>query len=461
MKSRALVLPLLLAGLPFVACSSDKNHEERNAAPEAQGRHLDYAKMSQEELKAECISTDAFTPRVDANGDGKLDAPVCATPDPGSRRYDCTKAMAGFDFAWLWDQNAAAGRATYTYDDNTTEFVVPSRVLAWEPPLEDSPGAADVCFPALAAGTSVPFAKSARFKGGPFTEYGGGFGQSFRTISNGDEMGENAKLALTPSAEYPGKTTGAYDLSSWTGIAIWIRRGPLGMSTLRVGITEKNSAEDLNSGAITGLYPDILPGEPGNETGTTAIPGAPGVSENKNCRRWRLCGCSAGTPCSELYADNGQFLGNYCFDPAVGKPDPSDLGITKVQSCGPTRCLENNTSTTAPDPLYAKKDASGNLVGKCSEALTDDGKTDMFCWDPAIDPAPPAKRQRCNNPYSRPLTITTDWQLIKVPFTELRQADEAKVSDDMDLKTVKQIVVTHGAGWTDFWIGNIGFYKKL
>lgn len=460
MKARVLVVPLLLTGLPFLACSSDKNHAERDAAPEALGRHPDYAHMTQDELKRECIGTDAGQPRVDADGDGKLDPPVCATPDPGSGRLDCAKAMAGFDFAWLWEQTAAAGRATYTYDDNTTEFVVPSRVPAWEPPLEDAPGAADVCFPALAAGTAVPFAKAARFKGGPFTEYGGGFGQSLRTPSNSDEMGDNPKLAATPSPEFPGKTTGAYDLRTWDGIAIWVRRGPLGMSTLRVGLTEKNSAEDLNSGAIVQHYPDILPGEPGNETGTEPIPGAPGVAENKHCRRWRLCGCSAGTPCSPLHAASGQFLGNYCFDPEKGTPDPADLGITKVQSCGETRCAENNTSTTGPDPLYSKQQPDGTYVSKCSAALTDDGKTDMFCWDPALDSPPPAKRQRCNNPYSRPITVTTDWQLIKVPFSELRQADEAKVSDDVDLSSVKQLVVTHGAGWTDFWVANVGFYKK-
>jgi hypothetical protein len=467
MKSRALLVPLLLAGLPFVACSSDKNHAEREATPEAQGRHPDYASMTQEELKLECISTDVGAPRVDADGDGKLDPPICATPDPGSRSYDCAKNVAGFDFAWLWDQGAAAGRATYTYDDNTTQFVVPSRTLAWEPPLEDVPGSADVCSKVKQADGSKapfgtpPFSKAARFKGGPFAEYGGGFGQSFRTISNTDEMGDNPKLAMTPSAEYPGKATGAYDLSGWDGIAIWIRRGPLGMSTLRVGITERNSAEDLNSGAIVGLYPDILPGEPGNEAGTESLPGAPGVAENKNCRRWRLCGCSAGTPCSPFYADNGNFVGNYCFDPAKGNPDAADLIIAKVQACGETRCEQPNTSTMLPDPLYSKLGDDGTRVSKCTAAMTDDGKTDMFCWDPAIDPPPPAKRQRCNNPFSRPLTITTDWQLIKVPFTELRQADEANLSDDMDLKSVKQIVVTHGAGWTDFWIANLGFYKKL
>ena len=106
-------------------------------------------------------------------------------------------------------------------------------------------------------------------------------------------------------------------------------------------------------------------------------------------------------------------------------------------------------------------DAEGRYVGSCTAYQTSDGRSDMFCYDPKKDPPPPAKRERCNNPYSRPFTVSTDWQLIKIPFSELLQADEGHVADDFDLASIKQIVVTHGAGWTDFWIANLGFYKKL
>jgi hypothetical protein len=409
MRSTALLLPLALTALPFLACSSDKDHAERNATPEAQGRHPDYLNMTSDQLKAQCV--------------GACD------PDPGSRLVDVAAVEAGYQFAWLWDldplgKDGGLAKSTYTYDDNTTFFAVPIRTPSvyapafggWEPPSD--------VVPPSPAGPKF----AVRFKGGPFTEYGGGFGQSMRTTTNGDDR--VPLLAQTPSAEFPDPTAGAYDLSGWQGLAIWVRRGPDGQSTMRLGITERNSGEDLNSSAIT----------------------ATGVAEGKYCRRWRICGCSAGTPCSPVQI--GQVTQFRCFDPALGPPpDGNDRFVdVKWPVCGTTRCQQPNTSTAMSDPLFADR--------SCSAGLEADGHSDMFCYDPGKDPAPPAKRERCGNPYSRPITVSTDWQLIKVPFSELRQADEAKVSDEMDLHSVKQFVVTYSGGWTDFWVANIGFYRK-
>lgn len=433
MRTTATLLPLALLGLPFLACSSDKNHAERDAAPEAQGRHPDYASMSAEELKAQCIGA--------------------CTPDPGSKPVDVAGAESGYQFAWLWDLDPGAGHegkawATFTYDDNTSDFVLPIRTPSttrygqggWEP-LSD----------AVPAGQGPAWA--ARFKGGPFTEYGGGFGMSLRSISNNaTARSTNPSIQLleqTPSTEYPNPSAGAYDLSSYEGVAIWVRRGPDGQSTMRLGITERNSAEDLNSSAVV------------DSEGKKA----PGIEEGKYCQRWRYCGCSGGTPCTEV-PGTGEYR---CYDPALDPATPEELNGNQVKypHCGTSRCQDGNASTAGPDydPLFWKKPTpehpewTGDAL--CSPAVTSDGHSDLYCYDPAIDPEPPAKRERCNNPYSRPITVTTDWQLIKVPFTELRQADEAKVSDDMDLHSVKQFVVTYGAGWIDFWVANVGFYKKL
>src|SRR6188768_915721 len=236
MRSTALLLPFALVALPFLACSSDKNHAERNAAPEAEGRHPDYASMTADQLKTEPIAT------------GK--------PDPGSKSVDVAKAEKGYQFAWLWDLDPSReGKAwaTFTYDDNTSDFVLPIRDPSktgwgwggWEPLSDPVP-----------AGQGPLFA--VRFKGGPFTEYGGGIGMSLRTISNSysDALlprSDNASIGLleqTPSAEFPNPSAGAYDLSTWDGVAVWVRRGPEGQSTMRLGITERNSAEDLNSSAV-------------------------------------------------------------------------------------------------------------------------------------------------------------------------------------------------------------------
>lgn len=424
MRSTALLLPFALAALPFLACSSNKNHAERNAAPEAEGLHPDYASMTADQLKAEPI------------GQGK--------PDLGSKPVDIAKAERGFQFAWLWDldpmgQEGGKAWATFTYDDNTSEFVLPVRTDSatrwgrggWEPASDPVP-------PGQGPSWAV------RFKGGPFTEYGGGFGMSLRTISNSYSDGTAKRntnpfiglLEQTPSAEFPNPSAGAYDLSTWDGVAAWVRRGPEGQSTMRLGITERNSGEDLNSSAIHDF------------SGATPQ----GIEEGKYCRRWRTCGCGAGTPCTLVPGTTEEFR---CYDPELDSAAPADIlnAQIKYPHCGTSRCKDGNSSTAGPDadPLFKDK--------SCSPAVTSDGHSDMFCYDPATDPLPPAKRERCNNPFSRGITVTTNWQLIKVPFSELRQADEASVADEMDLKSVKQFVVTYSGGWTDFWVANVGFYR--
>ncbi len=432
MRTTATLWPLVLAGLQFSACSSDKNHAERAvaAASDPSLAPIDYLDL--DTLKTTCVGA--------------------CTPDTGSKPVDVAKAEAGYQFAWLWDLDPGAGHegkswATFTYDDNTSDFVLPIRTPSttrygqggWEPLSE-----------AVPAGEGPAWAT--RFRGGPFTEYGGGFGMSLRSISNNiTSRSVNPWIQLleqTPSAEFPNPTAGAYDLSSYEGVAIWVRRGPDGQSTMRLGVTERNSAEDLNSSAVV------------DSQGQKA----PGIEEGKYCQRWRYCGCSGGTPCTQVPGTTEY----RCFDPELEQATPTELNSDQVRfpHCGTSRCQDGNASTAGPDsdPLFWKKATAEHpeYTGEamCSPSVQSDGRADMFCFDPKIDRKPPAKRERCNNPFSRSITVTTNWQLIKVLFTELRQADESNVADDMDVRSVKQFVVTYGAGWIDFWVANVGFYRK-
>ena len=422
MRSFARLLPLSLLALPFIACSSDKNHAERDDAARRDPSFATIDFTDPEAMKKACIGA--------------------CRPDPGSKPVDVAATEKGYQFAWMWDfVNETNARNTFTYDDNTTDFVVPLRTRSttgygtggWEPmPDEVPPGQGP--------------AKAARFKGGPFTEYGGGVGMSLATVGNASkDVGMprmNPAIALleqSMSAEFPNPTGGAYDVSTWEGVAIWVRRGPDGQSTMRVGITERNSAEDLNSSAVLDanqMHPQ-------------------GVEEGKYCRRWRICSCSGTTPCSLVPGSTSDE--HRCFDPAVETPSLTEIGDQiKYPHCGVSRCkLDGNSSLLdplAPDVYFKDK--------SCSEAVTSDGHSNLYCYDPGKDPIPPSKRERCGNPFSRAISVTTDWQLIKVPFSELRQADEAQVAHEMDLHSLKQVAFTYAGGWIDFWVANIGFYRK-
>ena len=210
MRTSRLLLPLCAIALSSAACGGDKNYDERRQAPEA-AAPLDTT--NEDAMKAACVGA--------------------CTPDPGSKAVDVAKAEAGIQFAWVWALDLGLAKATYTYDDNTTEFAVPLKQMSmvgsgrggWEPKPDVVPG--DLPGPKLAI----------RFKGGPFTEYGGGFGQSFLTVANLPTRPNLAPLLDSRSKEFPADAGGAYDLTGWDGIAIWVRRGPDGQSTLRLGIT--------------------------------------------------------------------------------------------------------------------------------------------------------------------------------------------------------------------------------
>ena len=411
MKTSAWLLPLSLvalgaASVPLSGCSSNQNHEEREAA-----RALtDPAPTALPDQRQACIGS--------------------CLPDPGSRPIDCGKAEAGFVYEWAWGRPGLAyATATYTYDDNTPVVLLPERP-GWEPVTDDI----DFC----------GLTKAARFRGGPFTEYGGGFGTSFVTAALGNDRSRMPNLP--PSPEFPGNPPddigGAFDLRGWEGVALWIRRGPNGQSTMRVGVTERNSAEDLN----TSFY---------NAEEVLQFP----EREGRYCKRYRLCGCAPETPCTpeELTGKD------ICWDPALGVPPSTDENFHTIvrPQCGVKRCNELNTSLplAVDDGTLRGKDAL--FYGRsCNVAYTSDGLTNSYCYSPGEDPNPPAKRERCGNPFSRPITVGLDWQLIRVPFSELRQADEALVADDFDLSSVKQLVMTHTTGWIDFWVANIGFYRK-
>lgn len=394
-----LSLALASAAVPITACSSNQNHDERAATPEAKLSKP----TSLPDQRTVCLGT--------------------CLPDPGSKAVDCGKEEAGFQYEWAWNW-ARDGKAlaTYTYDDNTPRVLLPERP-GWEPLGDDI----NVC----------GLTKAVRFRGGPYTEYGGGFGTSFVTAAAGNGRARMPNLPASP--EFPQDETepfgGAYDLREWEGIAIWVRRGPNGQSTLRVGLTERNSAEDLNASAVVGTEVKFA------------------EREGRYCQRYRLCGCPADSPCTEIGTNAA-----ICWDPALGDPKMApvvdeNFHVIVRPLCGVARCKEANTSLlSGTDAKFGDR--------SCNEAYTSDGLTASYCYNPETDPTPPAKRERCGNPFSRPINVGLDWQLIRVPFTELRQADEADVALDLDLASVKQLVFTHTTGWVDFWIANIGFYRR-
>jgi hypothetical protein len=58
------------------------------------------------------------------------------------------------------------------------------------------------------------------------------------------------------------------------------------------------------------------------------------------------------------------------------------------------------------------------------------------------------------------VSLDTDWQFYKVPFTDLRQQGFAKKSEHLDLTAVSVVRFTWVAGFVDYWIDEVSFYRN-
>ena len=56
--------------------------------------------------------------------------------------------------------------------------------------------------------------------------------------------------------------------------------------------------------------------------------------------------------------------------------------------------------------------------------------------------------------------MSPDWQLFKVPFSELRQQGFGKVSPFMDLTTISNVSFVAQKGWADFYLDNVTLYRE-
>lgn len=57
------------------------------------------------------------------------------------------------------------------------------------------------------------------------------------------------------------------------------------------------------------------------------------------------------------------------------------------------------------------------------------------------------------------VNLSTDWQLIKVPFASLLQQGWAKRSYQLDLSSITSVRLEWDRGWIDYWISDVRFYR--
>jgi hypothetical protein len=299
----------------------------------------------------------------------------------------------------------------------------------------------------------VPNNYSLHYRGGIFTNWGGGVSTVFtdpvrvapEPLCDSDAGVCPPPLpdgAIIDTAGLPTGTPdgGAYaqshafmDASGWDGVGFWARTGLEGNPQVIMTVTDNFTSDRLAR------------------------------QNNKYCTRIRKCytHCLNFAPCTaqpDPTNSDPQGVPIYrCFDPDSG-PFPSQTNSLQTEvpaltdllypRCGPSACTSPGTyidpdfDTTQCLPYtFPAADISGE-----------------YCYNPG-DP-PPNRDQQCLDGWARALTLTTDWKYYTVPFSELRQGGFGKVAPYFNTKAIDTIAFTIIVGWADFYIDNVSFYRN-
>ena len=408
---------------------------------------------------------------------------AACTPDLGWRQVDCAAAETGLEFLAAFsiadfefsrgddttpdiNQNpihkSNVGKYMYSYTDATAQVYANRDGIQAPAGFEPIAQSANVC-------NSDTANHVLHVSGGPFLGWGGGLGIAMEHFTQKDgtysmgfcDWGTPRQYDFCPpvgAEEAVSLTT--IDMSQWDGVSVWARRGPDSQPLLRVLVGNKYVDEDVN-------YKQYKANAPPSK---------------HFCERSRECGCTNGKPCTYwVGTDAGGDQGYYCWDPAVDLQPMTTSGsaIQATNKCYTSRCNDNYPAypQDVTDPQFANR--------PCTPYAFRNGTQGSYCWDPdpnnhysigdgtrnpvladgTPDPAaipdspPPEPDQGCGDYWTFPLELTTEWQLFLVPFTTMYQQGWAKWWPFFDISSVSVVRLTWDAGWVDYWIDNLRFYR--
>jgi hypothetical protein len=375
--------------------------------------------------------------------------------DPGSAKADCSP-LKDLTFSKVWyltfeadpgiDNSVGVAAAWAGHDDDSEgSFRVPGE-LNWYRGLSGRHGAPwglpaqKVDDAPRCAGVDNDWAL--HFKGGRFNRFGAGIGHPLALLNPCPRVddADSPDARLCPPEPGPMDTKDAagiplknaegmpyaqphafWDLSAFDGIAFWARRGPEGQGSLTVILDDKHTSDDL-------------------------------ARENETyCRRQVPCrtSCRNRQPCSPVDPDDDASIYR-CYDPDEGAI-PVTLDEALVDELYP-RC--GDSACTFP-LTYPDRDHEGQ---ECRPYTFDVHLSGEYCFAAHEEPAD--ADTRCGDGYARTVTMSTDWKFFKVPFHELRQQGFGKISPFMDLTTISNVTFVQPAGWSDFYLDNITFYRE-
>jgi hypothetical protein len=250
-----------------------------------------------------------------------------------------------------------------------------------------------------------------------------------------------------PSTEEYAVQVAALDVSAYDGVSFWARRGPNGQEGIGVTVGDRYTDDDLS---FLTYWKD---------------PAAP-----RHCERVRQCACSNLKPClfenttplceapPTLPGGTAVGSGYFCVPPdlfsiaAIGQASPNNGQGSNIV-CDVTECASPYSAfPNIPDNAFNGR--------TCNPYSYENGIGSNWCYTPGVDPAPADPTHQCGDHWMKMVSLDTDWHFYKVPFTDLRQQGFAQKSEHLDLTAVSVVRFTWVAGFVDYWIDEVSFYRN-
>jgi hypothetical protein len=415
---------------------------------------------------AACIPT-AGNQATDASA-GFCVKPTSCNPDPGPQPVNCEVAEGALEFAPFMladfelpgsDPNgnpAYLGEFVYSYTDATAQIYA-NGDNGFQSPVSYQP----VATTSRRCNSDDPNSPSnhvlhitgghvqtgpdggTSITGAPFLGWGGGIGVAMQHFAQNlcfdiqakDLPASERSVVCEPESVEFTVRWAALDLSAWDGVAVWARRAPDSQPGLRVLVGNKYTDDDIS---YLMYFSD--------------------PNEQRYCERVRECACVNGKDCSPWQrgdAGVGAGVDYYCGKPA-SDPAPgviSGSGVAATNACNITECNQVY-------PAFPGNGADPQFTGRpCTPYAFRNGNQSSYCFNPVSDPSPAEPDKQCGDHWTYPLHLTTEWQLYLVPFTTMSQQGWAKQWKFFDTSTVSVVRLTWDAGWVDYWIDNLRFYR--
>jgi hypothetical protein len=304
---------------------------------------------------------------------------------------------------------------------------------------------------------------------------------------------------ISPAADQPSLL--GIDVGDYDGISFWARKGPSGQSTLRIALVDDNTSEDLNLQQERAYWfeqyeaaeqdPNVVVDPDKADTSCQRIKGCcrhcyeqlqyqeyvnadrfgtdqPYVRDSVADRCW-----VPGEPMPtfrfgmKFPADPEGYFGWDFVRPGCGlEPTTEDLTDECWQPAQTVwdqwnrdygLCCPRTMKEEHDDPVEANGDPRWGGKPCLPYVFNYDQSSGNYCHDEG-EILPEQNQNRCGESFEAAVTLTPEWKLYTIQWSELRRFTPDK--PPINPNSIWQIAFYWGPGYLDTYIDDVGFYKR-